>query len=213
MIAMAENINAQKEIESELGELQRRLLQGREQERLGIAQELHDGPLQDLMDVTYQIHEIAELESGSNTREKLNELQVTVNQLSRSIRMICGELRPPTLAPFGLGKTITSHAIQFEESHPEIKIKLNLMDDGQALSEPVRIVLFRIYQAALNNILRHAQASRVSIQFKLNEKQAILRIQDNGQGFILPAHWITLARQGHLGIVGARERANEVGGI
>ena len=63
--------------------------------------------------------------------------------------MICGELRPPTLAPFGLGKTITSHALQFEESHPEIKIRLNLMDDGQALSEPVRIVLFRIYQAAL----------------------------------------------------------------
>ena len=212
IIAMAENINARKEIENELSELQRRLMQGREKERLGIARDLHDGPLQDLMDVTYQIHEIEELKNEPESCEKLNKLHATVNQISRSIRMICGELRPPTLAPFGLGKTITSHAFQFEESHPEIKIKLNLMDDGQTLSEPVRITLFRIYQATLNNILRHAQASRVRIQFKVNEKQAILRIRDNGQGFLLPEHWITLARQGHLGIVGARERANEVGG-
>ena len=72
--------------------------------------------------------------------------------------------------------------------------------------------MFRIYQAALTNILRHAQASKVKIQFKLDDQQAILNVEDNGKGFILPDHWITLARQGHLGILGARERASEVGG-
>ena len=212
VIAMAENINGQKEIENELSELQRRLMHGREMERLRIAQELHDGPLQDLIDVTFQIHGLTETQTDETAREQLKDLKASVSQLANSIRMICGELRPPTLAPFGLGKTITAHAHDFQEAHPEVKIHLDLVDDGQAISEPVRIVLFRIYQAALNNIMRHAQASTVKIHFSLDEKKAILKIQDNGKGFELPGRWINFARQGHLGIVGARERANEVGG-
>jgi len=213
IIAMVENIAAQKEIEYELSELQRRLTHGRELERLRIAQELHDGPLQEIIDITYQIHELAETQTDKAAREQLKNLQDSANQLARAVRVICGELRPPTLAPFGLGKTITAHAHEFQETHPELKIKLDLVDDGQTLSEPVRLVLFRIYQAALNNIMRHAQASMVKIRFRLDEKKAILKVQDNGRGFELPGRWINFARQGHLGIVGARERANEVGGM
>ena len=120
---MVENITSQKEIENELSELQKRLMHGREMERLGIAQELHDGPLQDLIDLTYQIHDLAETGLDGNTQDQLKNLRLTVNQVSRSIRTICGELRPPTLAPFGLGKTIKSHAQEFQESHPELKIQ------------------------------------------------------------------------------------------
>ena len=91
-------------------------------------------------------------------------------------------------------------------------IQLTLEPDGQLLSEQVRIILFRIYQEALNNILRHAQASTVHIDFRLEDEQAILEIQDDGKGFELPNRWIILARKGHLGLVGAMERAKEIGG-
>jgi PAS domain S-box-containing protein len=212
VIAIVENINTHKEIENELSEMQRRLMQGREMERLRLAQDLHDGPLQELIDVTYQLKEIETSQSEEDNRENLKHVQASVQQLARSIRTFCGELRPPTLVPFGLEKTIRSHVEQFQEAHPEIVIKLDLEEDGQNLSEPIRIVLFRIYQVALNNILRHAQADQIKIQFKLNNGRAILKIQDNGKGFLLPDRWIDLARQGHLGIVGARERAKEVGG-
>ena len=73
-------------------------------------------------------------------------------------------------------------------------------------------MLFRIYQEALHNILRHARANRVWVRFWLDEEQAILEVQDNGVGFELPNRWIKLARQGHLGLVGAIERTGEVGG-
>jgi PAS domain S-box-containing protein len=212
VIAMVENINTHKEIENELSELQRRLMQGREMERLRLAQDLHDGPLQELIDVIYQLKEIETAQPEETNREQLKHVETSVQQLARSIRTICGELRPPTLVPFGLEKTIRSHVEQFQEVHPEVIIRLDLEEDGQMLSEPIRIVLFRIYQVALNNIVRHAQADQIKIQLKLNHGQAVLKIQDNGKGFLLPERWIDFARQGHLGIVGARERAKEVGG-
>ncbi len=212
VIAIVENINTQKEIENELSELQRRLMRGRETERLQLAQELHDGPLQELIDITFQLKELEDPMAEAGKAGQLQNVLLSINVLARSIRTICGELRPPTLVPFGLEKTIRSHADQFQEAHPEIKIHLDLDEDGQSLSEPIRIVLFRIYQVALNNILRHAQANQVKIQFRLEDGQAVLKVQDNGKGFELPDRWINLARQGHLGIVGARERAKEVGG-
>ncbi len=212
VIAMVENITAQKEIETELVELQQRLMQGREMERLRLAQELHDGPLQEIIGVTYQVQELEDTTTENAIREQLQAAHTALNQLTRSLRTICGELRPPTLVPFGLEKTIKSHAGQFQATHPDLTINLDLAHDGQSLSEQVRIVLFRIYQEALNNILRHAQASKVQIRFSQEEERAILEIQDDGTGFELPNRWIKLARNGHLGLVGSMERAKEVGG-
>ncbi len=212
VIAIVENIHNQKEIETELSELQRRLMHGREMERLRLAQDMHDGPLQELVDITFQLKELENTLMDEGNREQLISVKQGIAELARSIRMICGELRPPTLVPFGLETTIRSHANQFQEAHPDIKIHLDLEEDGQKLSGPIRIVLFRIYQAALNNILRHAQATQVKIQLRMDDGQATLKIKDNGIGFVMPDRWINLARQGHLGIVGARERAKEVGG-
>jgi len=212
VIAMVENINAHKEIENELVELQQRLMRGREMERLRVAQELHDGPLQEIIGATYQVKALEESIKEDAEREQLQTVQNTLNQLTKSVRTICGELRPPTLAPFGLEKTIKSHAEQYQTVHPELTISLNLVQDNQMLSEQVRIVLFRIYQEALNNIFRHAQASQVLVSFLLEDEQAILEIKDNGKGFELPGRLINLARQGHLGIAGAMERAKDVGG-
>jgi PAS domain S-box-containing protein len=212
VILMVENITLKKEIENELKELQNRLMRGREMERLKIAQDLHDGPLQELIGISFQVKGLHDPPLEAPEQEQLENIQAAIDQLVGSLRTICGELRPPTLVPFGLEKTIKSHAQQFQEAHPELAITLDLVEDGQTLSEPVRIVLFRIYQEALNNILRHAQARQVKVRLRLQGEYAVLKIQDNGKGFELPERWINLARQGHLGIVGARERAREIGG-
>jgi len=211
VIGMVENIHANKQIEAELVELQQRLMQGREMKRLRIAQDLHDGPLQEIIGVSYQIQALQESPSEAD-REQLHSIQEALQQLTKSVRSICGELRPPTLVPFGLEKAILSHAEEFQASHAEPKLELSLAHDGQALSEQVRIVLFRIYQETLNNVVRHAQAATVWVRFILNEEHATLEIQDDGAGFELPNRWITFARQGHLGLVGAMERARDIGG-
>jgi len=212
VIGMVEDIATQKQIETELTELQRRLMQGREMERLRIAQDLHDGPLQEIIGVSYQVQELENAVKEEFDREQLHSINDSLQNLAKSMRGICGELRPPTLIPFGLEKTILSHAEQFQAAHLELKIKLDLADVGEALSEQSRIVLYRIYQEALNNIVRHAQATSVWVHFWLEGEQAILEVKDNGVGFELPNRWIKLARQGHLGLVGAMERAKDAGG-
>jgi PAS domain S-box-containing protein len=212
VIGMVENISSNKQIETELNELQQRLREGREMERLRFAQDLHDGPLQEIIGVSYQVQELVNSIQEDASREQLRAIRKDLQNLAHSVRTICGELRPPTLAPFGLEKTIRSHLEGFQAAHPELSVISKLAHDGQSLPEHTRIVLFRIYQESLNNILRHAQAKTVKIQFRLTAQKAILEIQDDGCGFELPNHWIKLARRGHLGLVGAMERAREAGG-
>jgi PAS domain S-box-containing protein len=212
VIIMAENITAQKEGEAELIELRQRVMQGREMERLRVAQDLHDGPLQDIIAISYQVKELENTLVDRNSFEELQAIQVAIQKVTKSIRTICGELRPSTLMPFGLEKAIRSHAEEFQASHTDLMVDLELVHDGQTLPEPVRIALFRIYQEALNNVVRHARAEKVSVRFRLLEDQAFLEVQDNGQGFNLPGHWVELARKQHLGLVGSIERAREAGG-
>jgi PAS domain S-box-containing protein len=213
VIGMVENITAQKQIAAELIELQQHLMAAREMERLKVAQDLHDGPLQEIIGISYQVQEgLDDGFQGDAGQEKLREIRASITSLTGLIRAICGELRPPTLVPFGLEKTILSHVAEFQKAHPDLDISYKLAHDGHTLPERDRIVLFRIYQESINNILRHAHAKAVKIRFRLTTRKAILEVQDDGVGFELPRRWVGLARQGHLGLVGAMERASEVGG-
>jgi signal transduction histidine kinase len=139
-------------------------------------------------------------------------VQSTLQHVIQTLRAICGELRPPALAPFGLEVAIRSHATEFQKAHPEIEVKLDLARDRQALPERVRLALFRIYQQALNNVAQHARAHSVLIQVMLEAEQVVLTIQDDGDGFVVPAHWLALACRGHLGLLGSAERAEAIGG-
>jgi PAS domain S-box-containing protein len=211
-INMVKDITERKQMEAELAEVRRRLMESREAERLHLAQELHDGPLQDLYGVSYRLIDLGEVLPDEGSLGQMVATQATLQQVIERLRALSTELRPPALAPFGLEKAIHSHVEDFQRAHPELEIRLDMAPDGQMLPERVRLALFRIYQQALNNVVRHARANLVSIHFGLDAEQTVLEIQDDGCGFTVPKHWIELARQGHLGLVGAAERAEAVGG-
>jgi len=212
VISVIRDITERKEMETELAEVQRRLTASREAERLHLAQELHDGPIQDLYGISYRLAELAPVLPDGAGLEQMAAVQATLQQVLRTLRAISVELRPPTLAPFGLEKAIRSHVEEFQKAHPELDIQLDLMADGQALPEPARLALFRIYQQALNNVARHAEASVVAIRLRLDTQHVTLEIQDNGHGFRIPPRRIMLVRQGHLGLAGIAERIESIGG-
>lgn len=209
--ALQAEIEERRRIEAEFEELQRRLINNVEAERLKLSQELHDGPMQELYGLTYQ------LQSYRSVKEEegqigLGDLQENILEVIHSLRSITGELRPPTLAPFGLEKAIRSHSEQFRKSQPELEFHLQLAQDGQSLPEEVRLALFRIYQMALTNVIRHARASRVDILLVLDAESVMLEVKDDGCGFELPPRWLDLVRKGHYGLASASERAEAVGG-
>ncbi len=212
VIGIVEDITDRKQIEAELDEMRRRLMRSRENERRRLAQELHDGPLQEIIGLSFQTQMLEGSIDEEDNMEQIRSMQHTLDELATRLRAIAGELRPPALAPFGLEKAIELHAESFQKQHPELKLTLRLSQDGQKLAEDVRLALFRIYQELLNNILRHSQASEVWVRFFLDDEQAVLEIQDNGQGFVVPIRWVSMARGNHMGLIGSRERAEAVGG-
>jgi PAS domain S-box-containing protein len=212
-ISMLEDITARKQMEAELAEVQRRLLASREEERVQLAQEIHDVPMQDLYAILYQFNEFDDIAAETPALlDTLNDTRANLQQVINTLRSICGELRPPTLAPFGLEGAIREHAEGFQAKYPEIKVHLNLPYDRKTLSDSTRLNLFRIYQQALNNVARHSKAKNVFIRLLIDEEQVVLEVEDDGAGFEVPRRWIRLAREGHLGLVGSVERAEMIGG-
>lgn len=210
--ALESEIGERKRIEGELAELQRRLFDNVENERLELARELHDGPMQELYGLGFQLDVLTSDFQAGQGAASIAEIKENLLKVIQSLRTISRELRPPALAPYGLEKAIRSHADILRQSNPDLQIQLTLDSDGQQLPEPVRMSLFRIYQTAITNVIRHANARRAAVRFSFNHQQALLEIEDDGQGFEVPKRWITLARQGHMGLVGAAERAEAAGG-
>lgn len=222
-LTLVRDITPRKVTEADLRELRRRLAQSREKTQLRLAQDLHDGPMQDLYAAQFQLQALTRRESlqaDAQAQKAVHGTQQIFRQVNQTLRQICGDLRPPALVPFGLAAAVRSHAEQFRKRYPDLQLTLNLDDDDQRLPEHVRLALFRICQEALNNVAKHAQATRVLINLRLLAQaeysdegaKIVLEVQDNGRGFDVPARWIDLARREHLGLVGAAERAEDIDG-
>lgn len=205
--ALKEEIASRQRAEAEVTELRRRLAESRESERLFLAQELHDGPIQDLFALFYSLT----AEAGAPQAPQLKPVQDGIMQVISTLRKLCEELRPSTLISHGLGKAIESHLEQFKQQYPKYEVKLELGKDS-VLPERINLALYRIYQQALANVVRHAQADRIVVRFQTRDGQAILEVEDNGRGFTVPTNWIDFAREGHFGLIGGFERAEVVGG-
>jgi signal transduction histidine kinase len=144
--------------------------------------------------------------------KELESVRALLQDVIGEMRAYAQELRPPVLFNFGLRRAIQSHLEGFQEKHPELHIQLEVDWTGDLLPEQISIALFRVYQESLNNIIKHARARQVWVHLARKENQATMLVQDDGAGFILPADLSHLAREGHLGLVGIRERVEAIGG-
>ncbi|MGZ9234035.1 MAG: PAS domain S-box protein [Anaerolineales bacterium] len=211
VVGIVENITEQKRIEIEMAELNSRLQNSMELERLRLAQELHDSPMQSLYSAIYRIEELRGA-ADPNLKEALGDVKQHIQNVLQDLRATAKELRPPTIFNFGLENAIRSHANDIVEKHPNLNIHLSLAHDRQILPEKVRLALFRIFQQSLANVIRHAKATEVHVRFSFDAEESNLEITDNGNGFDVPTNWIEFVRQGHYGLAGAAERANTLGG-
>jgi PAS domain S-box-containing protein len=202
-------------------EVQQSLIRYQEMERLRIAQDLHDGPVQELIALQFALSSLQQSlaeEDGAgqpNPQElvrELSEIDASLKAQVSELRAFSADLRPPVLASYGLASAIRSHVENFNKKYTHIDIEVDLVSDGQSLPEDTRLALFRIFQELLNNVVKHSEANKVEVTFNMDDTCCNLVVKDNGKGFSPPRHWIALVRSGHLGLVGILERAEAVSG-
>ena len=124
-----------------------------------------------------------------------------------TVRRISSELRPGILDDLGLVAALEWQAQQFA-ARTGIRCQFDAVVETHELSQEQATALFRICQEALTNILRHAQATRVTIMVEEGANELILEVKDNGRGITEEER--TGSRS--LGLIGMRERAQLIGG-
>ena len=159
----------------------------REEEKLRIAKEVHDELGATLTALNFDIHWLQKkLEpSASDVKEKAEDMASLVEKAADSCRRIVTELRPSVLDDLGLLAALEWQANDFSKRN-NIPCVVNTNIDDLNLSEEQNIVVFRIFQESLTNVVRHANASRVDVFILKRGNNLTMQVIDDGVGMICP---------------------------
>jgi signal transduction histidine kinase len=211
-VALQSALSNLEKVESERKHLLDRTMRGAEEERTRIAAELHDGPIQRLTAVGYQLEEASMTLSGGDpddVDELLSTAQRHLYAEISELRGLMATLRPPVLDELGLGLALADHLDTFER---RTGIMCFLDSDREARLEPeIETVLYRVAQEALMNVAKHSRAYHVWVYLRSDDDRADMQIRDDGIGFD-PSGVNGLTGRGHFGLAGMRERVEMAGG-
>lgn len=157
-------------------------ISSQEQERARYARDLHDGLGQMISLLNISLGKLQNSESTSANEEILKSSEKVVQNMTQELRNTCFNLMPQTLVKGGLGKALKELASRVNQMN-ELKVELNIFGIDSRLPKPFEISLYRIIQEWLNNIIKHSNASHVTIHLTADEKEVTLLIEDNGAGF------------------------------
>src|SRR5581483_6726080 len=183
----------------------RRVVSAQEEERRRLALELHDETGQALTSILLGLKAIGGAKTKEEAEQAEAEVRTLVVQALQDVRALAVELRPSALDDFGLGSAVERLAQTFQErSGIETTMQTTL---ETRLPPEVETVLYRVVQEALSNVVKHAEADRVSIVIGQRDGRVVATIDDDGRGFAEAD-----VREDALGLVGMRERLALVGG-
>jgi PAS domain S-box-containing protein len=201
--------------ENQLRQLSSQLMAAQENERKRIAAELHDGLQQFLTGIKFKVEVFLQeiRNSGIKAETKPLEAVIPIIQESvREIRRIQTNLRPAILDDLGILAAISWFCREYEATYPGIHIEKKIDMQEDEVPEPLKMVIYRILQEALNNISKHSGAGLVHLSFRKTNGKMEMDIQDNGRGFDLQNAFSEETPLRGLGLASMRERAEHSGG-
>ncbi len=187
------------------------LIRAQEMERRSIARELHDEIGQVLTGVQLNAQAIESFLADASARARLHENMAAIENVMHQVRDLSLALRPSVLDDFGLVaalKWLVSR--QPHAAGQEIQFTADPVEPR--LNADIETVCFRVAQEALTNAIKHAHASRVSIELKKRAKELELLIHDDGVGFDVERAVKHATAGASLGLVGMYERVVLIGG-
>jgi signal transduction histidine kinase len=183
----------------------RRVVAAQEDERRRLALELHDETGQALTSILLGLKAIGGAKSREDAERAESEVRTLVVQALQDVRALAVELRPSALDDFGLGPALERLTQTFAE-RSGIETSVEAWIEGRLPAE-VETTLYRVVQEAFSNVVKHAEATRVSVVLARRDGEVVATIDDDGRGF----HEADV-REDALGLVGMRERLALLGG-
>ncbi|MEW6490272.1 MAG: PAS domain S-box protein [Thermodesulfobacteriota bacterium] len=186
------------------------LLTAQERERERVARELHDGIGQTLSAVKFQIETACA--GDSEKRELMESVVARLKGAVDEVRRIGMALRPSILDDLGLLATVGWFCREFRQTYPGFALEPQLSLKEEDVPEPLKIVIFRVLQEALNNVAKHSHAARVRVCLAREADALVLEVADDGVGFDVEAALALRSTRRSLGLDSMRERTQLSGG-
>jgi signal transduction histidine kinase len=207
-------IIAQKRSEEQKAKLfARTALTNREDERKRISRDLHDDTIQSLVLICRQLDSIKYFGQNlpQSVKDELSAARDNVEKTVDRLRILATDLRPTMLDDLGLVVSIRKLITDLRD-RKNIDTNLEVLGKEIRLPIDIEVGLFRVTQEALRNIEYHASPTRVWVTLIFGQKEAKIKILDNGSGFMVPESLDELSSEKHLGILGMIEQAEQLGG-
>ena len=179
-----------------------RVVAGQEVERRRLARELHDETGQALTSILLGLRAVDETNSSKDAQKAVSDLRELVVATLQDVRRLAVQLRPKALDDFGLVPALERLVQTFAETSG-IEVQLEARLGSERLPSEVETTLYRIVQEALTNVVKHAEAHKVSVLIARRDRTAVVVIDDDGRGFD-----VAEADSEGVGLLGMQERVD-----
>jgi len=189
-----------------------KILESQENERLRIAQELHDDTIQTLLVIANRAETLIPAgDSMKEIRGNAEWIRDTTLETVEGLRRIGLDLRPSMLDDLGLVPALR-WLVDRMNKESGINTRILVSGEKRKLSPEAEVTIFRITQEALNNIKRHSRATEAVVNLEFTPESLKISMEDNGRGFRPPKKFDRLASRGKLGLIGIHQRIDFLGG-
>jgi PAS domain S-box-containing protein len=210
--ALEVEVQERRAAEERIKNLLKRLVSIQEEERRRIARDLHDHLGQQLTALRLNLETLRQgCNHSEELRARVEQADTIASRLDADVGFLAWELRPAALDDIGIRATLADF-VQAWSKHYQVDADYHTsgLETGR-LAPEVETNLYRVAQEALNNVYKHAHATRVEVILERREGSVVLIVEDDGDGFD-PANAFTGDRESGLGLLGMRERAALAGG-
>ncbi|WP_217606068.1 sensor histidine kinase [Chitinophaga sp. GbtcB8] len=188
------------------------VLQGQEQERKRIAEDLHDEVGAQLSVLKLNIGQLQQhLKNGNGEGDRLKETKDFTDTIIQHLRFISQSLHPQALDNLGLSHALDSFC-SLMNKNKQVAISFKTAGNGQPVDREKALNIYRVVQELMNNILKHAQATEVLITYHSTPTLLSIDVEDNGNGLLLAALDSSRKKTGSLGLKNIESRLNIIGG-
>lgn len=195
--------------EAERSKMMRHALVASELERRRIAQELHDGVIQDLAGITFALPTVTaslpDDDGGNEARETVDSVTELVQKDATALRSMLVELYPPDLGGKGFAMAVRDIARSASEQGVAVKVDV---DPDLVVPLDVATLAYRVIREGLRNVVKHARATAAEVRMRVEAGSLDVVVSDDGQG-VDPS---TTAERGHFGLQLLRDTVSDLGG-